>query len=532
MFWGGKKGIGNLVMSLFKKTAPLIVVSLVIIFLLITFFKTNKEKEMEGRSISVRRPAVAGRFYPGEKTVLGEKIKTFLNEVRPHSREEGFLKVLIVPHAGYDYSGQVAAYGFKQLEDKDFSTVILLGPTHRAYFQGAVIDGNDVWETPLGQVKIDKDLAKEIVNGVQGVSFSSSAHAQEHSLEVEIPFLQSVLDDFKIVPILLGEADESFLENLADVLSKNITPDRLVVISTDLSHYPSYQDANNIDQATIDAILTGGLNKFSATITEQMQKGYPGLDTCVCGEKAVKVGMMLAQKLGEGKWEVIKYANSGDVNIGDKNRVVGYAAIGFWITSDGDRLERSESHDSSEVEEFTKTQQEKLLEIAREALENYLKDKKIPDFEIKDEELEQKLGAFVTLRKDGQLRGCIGQIEPSADPLWQVVRRMAIEAATKDIRFPAVKAEELEDIEIEISVLTKPEKISDPNKIELGKHGVIIRKGQQGGVFLPQVAQENNWDLNTFMGELCSQKAGLPWDCWRKGGVDIYTFTAQVFEEE
>ena len=518
-----------------KAKELLLIVLLLIILaapLLFIKLKPKKREKMEKTLISVRQPAVAGMFYPGEKGVLEEKIKSFLDKVRPPSQKEGLLQVLIVPHAGYDYSGQVAGWGFKQLEGQDYPTVVLLGSSHGAYFQGAVIDENDAWETSLGQVEIDKDLSQKIIDGVDGVSFSSQAHNQEHSLEVELPFLQSVLSDFKIIPILFGQTDDILLERLASVLSENITTDTLVVISTDLSHYPSYETANQVDQATINSVLTGDPEAFEATISAQMEKGHTGLDTCACGEKTVKVGMMLAQKLGEGKWELIKYANSGDVNIGDKNRVVGYAAIGFWITSDGDRLERSESHDSSEVEEFTKTQQEKLLEIARETLENYLRDKKIPDFEIKNEELEQKLGAFVTLKKDGNLRGCIGQIEPSDDPLWQVVRRMAIEAATKDIRFPAVKAEELEDIEIEISVLTKPEKISDPNKIELGKHGVIIRKGQRGGVFLPQVATENNWDLDTFMAELCSQKAGLPWDCWKKGEVDIYTFAAQVFEEE
>lgn len=489
-----------------------------------TFFKTKKEKKMEKSLVLIRQPAVAGAFYPGEKSLLEGKIKSFLNEVRPHSQEEGILRILIVPHAGYDYSGQVAASGFKQIESKDYSTVILLGSSHQAFFQSAVIDENDVWETPLGQVEINQDLAQKIVDETQEVSFSSSAHAQEHSLEVEIPFLQSVLSNFKIVPILLGETDENFLENLATVLSKNITPETLVVISTDLSHYPTHEIAKQVDRATIDSILSGDPEKFENVIAEQIQKDYSGLDTCACGEKAVKVGMILAQKLGEGSWELIECANSGDVNIGDKSRVVGYGAIGYFL--------KNSKTPKSQNSKINKKQQEKLLKIARKTLESYLTNKKIPEFEIKEEELNEKLGAFVTLRKNGNLRGCIGQIEPSDDPLWQVVRRMAIEAATKDSRFPSVKAKELDEIEIEISVLSKPEKIKDPAKTVLGKHGVIIRKGQQGGVFLPQVATENNWDLDTFMGELCSQKAGLVWDCWKKGEVDIYIFTAQVFEEE
>lgn len=519
-----------------RKVLPIIIIFLVIFVFLLTFLKTKKglkigkEEKMEKSFASVRHPAVAGMFYPGEKSILEDKIKIFLGETRSLVQEEKFVRLLIVPHAGYDYSGQVAAWGFKQMEGGDYSTVILLGGSHQAFFKGAVVDENDAWETPLGQVEVDKSLAQKIVDEVDGLSFSSRAHVQEHSLEVEVPFLQSALSDFKIVPILFGQIDEEFLKNFAASLSKNLTSETLVVISTDLSHYPAYEVANQVDKATIDSILTGDPKKFEVAISEQMKKGYPGLDTCVCGEKAVRVGMILAEKLGEGKWELIKYANSGDVSIGTKDRVVGYAAIGFWVTSDGGSPPVG-GHDSSEVEGFTKTQQEKLLEIARKTLESYLINKKIPEFNIEEEDLKQKLGAFVTLRKDDNLRGCIGQIEPSDDPLWQVVRRTAIEAATKDIRFSPVKKEELDEIEIEISVLSKPEKISDPNKIKLGKHGVIIRKGKRGGVFLPQVATENNWDLETFMGQLCSQKAGLLWDCWKKGEVDIFTFEAQVFEE-
>ena len=505
------------------KGKELLLVVAVIVFLITPLFiiksRAKKEKKMEEKLVSLRQPAVAGMFYPGEKNILEKEIKTFLNETRPLVKKEGFLRILIVPHAGYEYSGGVAAAGFSQLEGQDYSTIILLGVSHQAYFQGAVIDENDAWETPLGQVVVDKELAKKIVDEVDGVSFDSRAHTQEHSLEVELPFLQSVLSDFKIVPILLGEVDEDLLKKIADFLSQNLQPDTLVVISTDLSHYPPYEIANQVDKATIDSILTGDPKKFGAKIEDQLKKGYSGLATCACGEKAVKVGMMLAQKLGEGKWELIKYANSGDVEIGEKGRVVGYGAIGYY-------QKLKIKNEKLKIEE-----QKTLLEIARKTLESYLKDKKTPEFEIKEEELKQKLGAFVTLREDGQLRGCIGQIEPSEDPLWLVVQRMAIEAATKDFRFLPVTLDELKDIKIEISVLTKPEKIDDPNKIEFGKHGVIVKKGIHAGVFLPQVATENNWDLETFMGQLCSQKAGLPWDCWKKGEVDIYTFTAQVFEE-
>ncbi|GAI15045.1 unnamed protein product, partial [marine sediment metagenome] len=406
--------------------------------------------------------------------------------------------------------GQVAAYGFAQLEDV-YSTVVLLGPTHQAYFQGAVIDESDFWQTPLGRVSLDKNLARRIVESDPQISFSSQPHQREHCLEVEVPFLQRTLSKFSLIPILLGQVEKGFLEKLADVLAGNITSDTLVIVSTDLSHYPQDEIANKVDKVTIESILSGDVENFKATISAQLREGYPNLDTCACGQSAVEVGMRLAKKLGIEDARLLKYANSGDVT-GDKSRVVGYAAIGYF--------------EKSKVKS-----QKKLLEIARRTLESYLKDGKVPDFEVVEPKLLEPHGAFVTLRKNGQLRGCIGEFE-AKEPLWKVVRRMSTEAATRDPRFSPVRLIELSEIKIEISVLSPLKKIDDPDKIKLGVHGVMIKKGLRKGVFLSQVADETGWDKETFMGQLCTQKAGLSWDCWKKGDVDIFVFTVQVFEEE
>ena len=507
--------------------------------------KNKEEGPVTKEAKTVRRAAVAGTFYPGEKISLEARVGGFLDQAETVV-EEGKVQILIVPHAGYDYSGRTAAAGFKQLGDSSFSTVVLLGSSHQAWFSGGAIDENDAWTTPLGEVRIDKSLAEQLVDEVEGLQFSSSAHEQEHSLEVELPFLQQVLGEFKIVPILLGQTDGEFINHLTESLAKNISGETLVVVSTDLSHYPPYEVANEVDRTTVEAIVGGEAEEFEKTINNQMAAGYSGLETCACGYEAVKVGMQVAQKLGQGEWQLIKYENSGDT-AGDKSRVVGYASVGFYVeesdsaastpgeslrATPGESARIGENISSGEsARDGENTSQKELLRIARLTLEEYLASKKIPEFEIDEAALEEKLGAFVTLRKDGQLRGCIGQIEPSADPLWHVVRKMAIEAALKDTRFPVVRADELDDIEIEVSVLTKPEKINDPYKIELGRHGVIVKKGLRSGVFLPQVATETGWDLKEFMGQLCSQKTGLSSDCWKKGEVDIYTFEAEVFEE-
>lgn len=180
---------------------------------------------------------------------------------------------------------------------------------------------------------------------------------------------------------------------------------------------------------------------------------------------------------------------------------------------------------------LSKEQRKLLLKIAREALESYLGNKKMPEYKINDLKLNQKLGVFVTLTKDGQLRGCMGNFSPET-PLWQTVHKQAIIAATEDPRFPPVTQGELGQLKIEISVLSKPEKINDWRQIKLGRHGVVIRQGNQGGTFLPQVAEETGWNLEEFLSQLCWQKAGLPADCYQNPATEIFVYTAEVFSEK
>jgi len=493
------------------------VVGLVIIILALPIFlirlKGEKQEAKVEKQLSVRSPAVEGAFYPAEEGVLSSQIETFLANVPSAEKRP---TILIVPHAGYQYSGQVAAYGFKQLVNSRTDKVVLLGPSHQVPFEGAAIDDNGFWQTPLGQVAIDTDLASKMIASHKLIFAGSEYHRQEHSLEVEVPFLQKVLGSFKLVPILMGDKTEETINALVEILAKEFDSPMVLVVSSDLSHYPSYEDANKVDAKTIDAVLTGEVKQFDEVISESINAGILNLSTCACGEGPIKVGMKLAERLGIDDIRLLKYANSGDVT-GDKERIVGYAAIGFYQERINDELNHEE--------------QKELLTIARSTLEHYIIDRKIPEFEIVHPFLNRPLGAFVTLRKDGQLRGCIGQFEPDI-PLWQVVRQKTIDAAVNDARFFPVAFEELDKIKIEISVLSPQRRIDDWREIELGKHGVVIKKGLRGGVFLPQVATENNWDLDKFMGELCSQKAGLPWDCWKKDDVDLYVFTAQVFEEE
>ncbi len=462
-----------------------------------------------------RKPAVAGSFYPAAKEKLEAYLNLFLSKTKNVSPY--LPKILIVPHAGLDYSGQIAAWGFRQLAGKNYTRIILLGASHRAFFDYAAVDIGCLWETPLGKIEIDEKLAEKMIDEEKIIA-DSGPHQEEHSLEIELIFLQKVLKNFKIVPILISQTDSQLINTLAQKISENLDDNTLLVVSTDLSHYPPYEIANKVDLETIRAILTGKVKKFSKTIQKLESQNYPGAETYACGAEAVKVGLRVAEILNL-EFKKIRYANSGDISQ-QKDQVVGYAAIiGFQKIA-----EISQPLD--------KNAQKEALQIARRTLQQYLTTPNLshnPN-SPKNKSLLSSLGAFVTLRNRGQLRGCIGEFEPDK-PLYRVIQEMAIEAAAYDPRFYPVTAKELPEITIEISVLTPKKKIKSWREIELGKHGVVIRKGSNAGTFLPQVATETGWNLEEFLSHLCSDKAGLPSNCYKNPATDIFVFEAQVFEE-
>jgi len=496
--------------------AGVIIVLVLALILPILVAKRKRETPPMPKIQSIRPPAVAGTFYPDDKNEL-DKILTGLINQSEKITTDGKLRILIVPHAGIQYSGPTAAAGFKQIENLNYRRVIILGASHRAWFNHAAVFANGAWETPLGKVEIDENLAANLINE-SNIIEDNSPHQEEHSLEVELIFLQKVLKDFKIVPILVSQTDENLINDLAQKIAHNFDGQTLLVISTDLSHYPPYEVAKKVDNQTIEAILSGEPKKFAQTIQNLEQAGYPNLQTACCGLEAVKVGLKVGQLL-KVNWQKIKYENSGDT-AGEKSQVVGYAAVGGFsknLPADADYLDENA--------------QKEALEIARKTLEEYLTSGKIPEISPKNPSLLENLGAFVTLRKHGELRGCIGEFEPK-EPLYKVIQRMAAAAATEDPRFPPVSASELKDIKIEISVITPKRKISDWKEIELGKHGVVVQKGFHSGTFLPQVATETGWSLEEFLSQLCWQKAGLPADCYKDPSVNLYVFEAQVFEED
>lgn len=459
---------------------------------------------------NIRKPAVAGMFYPGDKKELAEKVDGFLANAKKIDIK-GRIIAIIVPHAGYEYSGQVAAYSFKQLEGTAFKKIIIISPSHYVGFDGISVYNKGSFETPLGIVKVDKALADKIMAKDKRFIFYPDAHSKEHAIEVEIPFLQRIYkdEDFSIVPIVMGSPAQGDMDVLGNALYDVTDKDTLIVMSVDLSHYYPYDKAVQLDTSAISAI-----EKLNAGwLLDQIRTNKAEIDA----PTGVLSVIMFANKMG-ARASILKYANSGDVT-GDKSRVVGYSSIIIYV-----------QEDIMKDEYLNKAEKQKLLEIAKLSIIETVTGKKqfLPN--VTEERLKENCGAFVTIKENDQLRGCIGYIQ-AVKPLYETVEDVAKSAAVNDYRFNPVRQDELDKLELEISVLTPLKRIKDVNEIEVGKHGLYMKRGFNSGLLLPQVATEYNWDRDTFLRETCG-KAGMPQDAWKDKSTEIYTFSAEVFGEE
>jgi len=475
---------------------------------------------------NTREPAAAGQFYPADPSELSEQILSFLAKAEK-LKSQGKIAAIIVPHAGYQFSGQNAAFAFKQLTEEKFDTIIIMANSHHNRFPGVSVFPEGFYKTPLGEVGIDSELAKALIASSDRIFFEPDAHRYEHAIEVELPFLQKTLKDFKIVPLLFGNVFEKDYQIVAEAIAKSSKGKKvLVVASSDLSHYPAYEDAQYADRQVIKAILSGEIGNLEKTITELEKKSIPNIVTFACGIDAIKAVMAYAKIVGAGNIKLLKYSNSGDSPVGSKEEVVGYGSIAFF------HQDNDKHGNGLEEVRIDKSRQAKLLNIARVSVEGFVKKGIKPSFKESDPVLNQRLGAFVTIKKDGRLRGCIGVFSPAPAPLYEIVSEMAIAAAVEDNRFQPVSEEELPYLSYEISVLSPLKKIDNWRQIKVGEHGVEIRRGSRKGVFLPQVAEENNLSLEEFLSELCFYKAGLEPDCYKDKNTEIYIFTAQVFSDK
>lgn len=467
-----------------------------------------------------RTPAVAGKFYPAEKSELLSMLDTYFS-LPITAKNNGVVEGLIVPHAGYVFSGDVAASAYKLLDaDKEYKHIFILAASHHVSFDGASIYNQGDYLTPLGKVPVDKKIANDLIKNNKHILFKKEAHQYEHSIEVQLPFLQYYLKkDFLIVPIVIGTLDLDVLKNLSNVLKPYFTDDNLFIISTDFSHYPAYNDAINADTKTGEALLSNTVENLINVIRNNADEGIQNLQTSMCGLAAALATLFITEDLSDISYNKIAYKNSGDTKFGNKQQVVGYYAM--TITN------------NNNTSSFSLTDEEKktLLSLARESIDKFLTDGSMQTLSANEytEALTEKCGAFVTLNKNGNLRGCIGRLVGDK-PLYSVIQKMAIAAATEDPRFPNVTKQELNDIDIEISVLTPLKKITSIDEIELGRHGILISDGFRSGTFLPQVADETGWTKEEFLGHCSRDKAGLGWDGWQS--ADVYSYEAIVFEED
>lgn len=431
---------------------------------------------------------------------------------------DGQIIALIVPHAGLVYSGIVAAHSYRLLLGSDFDKVILCGPSHRYGFEGISVSGPGVeWVNPLGKVRCNHDLCQRLIDFDSEIKSISAAHAQEHCLEVQLPFLQTVMDDFEIVPLVMGYPRANTIQVLAEALESLPADDRTVMVaSTDWQHYRPAEEGWKFDSLGIECLKSLDPDRLAHYLAAEKVEA--------CGGGATVAVMKAAIARGANRVKVLKHGDSGDVT-GDKSSVVGYIAAVLYKSEDEDQARHEELPARFELSAANKA---KLLEIARESIKEYLTSGQTLQFEVSDE-LRQPGAGFVTLEKHEHLRGCIGYTE-AVMPLYQTISDCAIKAAVSDHRFPQVQPQELDSLHIEISVLTPLQLVKSLDEIEVGQDGLMIFLGPYRGLLLPQVATDYGWTREEFLQQTC-RKAGLGTDAYKSPDAKIYKFQAVIFGE-
>jgi AmmeMemoRadiSam system protein B/AmmeMemoRadiSam system protein A len=485
----------------------------------------------------VRRPAVAGAFYPGNAAELKKAVGEYLENV-PDLTIDGTVVAALAPHAGYRYSAQVAAFVHKAIEKTPVDTMVIIG--HDAHAEGVVAILADVkaFDTPVGRVEVDREMVHALADAHPGIITHNRVHQRDHTVEVHLPFVKLLKPNCRIVPVLFGDPNPENCRVFADAIQK-CAGDRKVFIlaSTDLSHYPTYTHARELDRETVGFVEKMDLDAlFNHLRKAAKEQGDENVQTAMCASGGVGTAMITAQRQGATTVRVLDMASSGDVPASDRTRVVGYAAALFIKPADGEKQAQTETEDKQTAQpgdtDFAVSEQaqKELLTLARNRIEAAAHGEKLkyrPPVDMK--ELLQHAPVFVTLHKDGELRGCIGMTQAHGE-LWRAVYDMAYSAAFEDPRFPKVRKNDVDDLHIEISVLSPLTEIDSADNIVPRKHGVVVRQGFHTGLFLPQVWEQLP-DKERFMDVLCTQKAHLPADAWKEKGTDLLVFTVFSFEE-
>ncbi len=419
----------------------------------------------------IREPVVAGQFYPASASQLKAMIETLVDEKVEKQEVIG----LVSPHAGYIYSGAVAGATISRTKFKE--TFIIIGPNHTGRGEPLSIMTEGVWKTPFGEVEIDAELGKQILAASSHLKEDDAAHQYEHSIEVQIPFLQYFKPDVRIVPIILAYGSGATYKEIGKEIAKavrELNREVVFIASSDMTHYEPQESAQRKDNQAIDAIL--GLNE------DELLKRVEELNISMCGYAPTVSLISAAKEMGAKTAELVKYQTSGDVS-GDYSSVVGYAGI---------IIPAIEMHP--------------LVKLAKKTVETYVTEDKVSEPEGLTPEMKERAGVFVSIHKFDGLRGCIGTFEPARQNVAEEIITNAISSATRDPRFPPVAPDELEHLTYSVDVLTTPEPVADKSQLDPKKYGVIVECGFRRGLLLPDLEGVDTVDYQI---DICCQKAGI-----------------------
>ncbi|MBT5877369.1 MAG: AmmeMemoRadiSam system protein B [Candidatus Latescibacteria bacterium] len=466
----------------------------------------------------VRKAAVAGVFYSDSSQQLSDDVdKLVMDAGGPVIA--GDIKALVAPHAGYRFSGEVAARAFKQVAEKAYETVFVLCPSHRDHFSGVSAYAGEAYETPLGLVNIDRKRVSRLCEILPDIIHRSVlGHRDEHAIEVELPFLQRVLQaGWQLVPLVMGDYDAPLCRRLAsglvDVAGDDAT---LIVASSDLYHGYSHEQCVSTDVKTLEALERGDSDRWLDGLKSNVYQA--------CGGGPIATAISAARELGADATAILGHTTSGDVTAQFQGYVVGYGAAVLY---------RDQAKDRGLSETLSEWEQTKLLNAARTAISDIVLHPTLnspPEVnDMPPGKLREPGDAFVTVRLEGELRGCIGRTDSDA-PLILTVHEVARAAATRDPRFSPLDPKDLENLTISISVLGQLKPLDNVNDLLIGQHGLCIRQGSTTGLLLPQVASDRSWDRTTFLQQTCA-KAGLPIEAWLSPEAEVLYFQAQVLSE-
>ena len=465
-------------------------------------------------------------WHAADANALAQQVEGFFQKANVKPGND--IIALISPHAGYAYSGQTAAFGVKAAKRK-YARVIVIGPSHQVAMQDVLsVPGVTHYQTPLGEIPIDTEFIGKLL---QHPIFKDipQAYATEHSVLIQLPLLQSGLGDFKLVPIVAGQCSPKAVREAAEVLKSLVDKDTLVVASSDFTHYGPNYDYMPFDQnipAELKKLDMGAYDYITKLDSAGFIQYCDKTGATICGR--VPIAILLAMLQSPVKAELLKYTTSGEIT-SDFTNSVSYFSIAFhgaWQNQAG-------PEPNQVGRALTQQDKHNLLLLARRTIDFYLKSNHVPSAEDLNvpvsDSMKVQRAAFVTLKENSDLRGCIGDVFPR-QPLYMSVIANAVNAAVNDWRFSPVARGELGKIQIEISALTVPQPIASYSQIRIGTDGVVLRKAGYSALFLPQVAPEQGWDVQVMLTHL-SLKAGLPGDAW-KDGASFLTFQAEVFGEE